>query len=149
MIDKKHNQELNFLKDGPWDELYVLTGHWISDLEFYRNDLRFLHHLIDKYLMWISKSENLDMVNKLKNGLFDLGVNVRDLLEKIGKHRIQLGQVVENFNKADAGIIRTEHEHLEEEITLFVKSFRNNRKEVFTITEYIIDSEKLASIMDA
>ncbi|NNE77749.1 MAG: hypothetical protein HKN31_11835 [Pricia sp.] len=149
MKNSKYDHELDFLKDGPWDELYVLTEHWKSDLEFYRDDLRFLHHLIEKYLMWISKSENMELVKELKKGLYDLNTKVKDLLEKVAKHCNQLGYLVENPNHADAGIIKTEHEHLEEEMAQFVKLFRTNRKEVFKITEYIIDSEQLANIMDS
>lgn len=147
MSDMRENDELDFLKDGPWDELYVLTSHWKSDLEFYRDDLRFLHHLADKYFMWITKQENLDMVKELKQGLFDLGTTCTDLLAKVDRHHVQLGRLVENPNEADAGVIKTEHEHLESEISQFVKAFRDNRKEVFAITEYVIDSEQLASIM--
>lgn len=147
MRDITNNKENNFLKDGPWDELYVLTQHWKSDLEFYRDDLRFLHHLIDKYFMWITKKENLDMVKKLKVGLADVKLKGDDLIKKIGKHLIQLGYMVEDPSKKDAGIIKTEHEHLEEEMAKFVKLFRENRKEVFTITEYIMDSEQLADII--
>lgn len=142
----KHDKELDFLKDGPWNELYVLTEHWRSDLQFYHDDLRFLHHLIDKYFMWIAKSENLDLVKELKKGLFNLNINCNDLIEKVKKHLIQLGYLVEDPNKGDAGIIKTEHEHLEEEIANFIKSFRKNRKKVFAITEYVIDSEELANI---
>jgi predicted regulator of amino acid metabolism with ACT domain len=40
-----------------------------------------------------------------------------------------------------------DHEALEDKISKFVKSFRSNRKEVFKITEYIIDSEKLPNIL--
>ncbi len=148
MNNTKYNEEIDFLKDGPWDELYMLTEHWKSDLEFYRDDLRFLHHLIDKYFIWITKRENLDMVKALKSGLFDMNTKCKDLLEKVNKHRIHLGYSVENSNKADAGVVKTEHEHLEEEIVAFVKSFRENRKEVFAITEHVIDSEKLATIME-
>ena len=144
----ENNKELQFVKDGPWSELYALTEHWKSDLEFYKDDLRFLHHLIEKYFMWITKPENLDMVKELKVGLFDLKNKCRDLLDKVQRHRVQLGQMVEDFNKADAGIIRTEHEHLEEEVANFVTTFRSNRKEVFAITEFIIDSESLANLMD-
>jgi hypothetical protein len=143
------DKELDFLKNGPWDELYVLTQHWKSDIEFYRDDLRFLHHLIDKYFMWIAKPENLILVRELKISLFELNKKSNDLLEKTSKHLLQLGYLVEEPNKGDAGIIKTEHEHLEEEITEFVKAFRRNRKEVFAITEYIIDSEKLASIIQS
>jgi len=149
MNTQKNDTELDFLKDGPWNELYILTEHWRSDLQFYHDDLRFLHHLIDKYFMWIAKSENLDLVKELKKGLFNLNTNCNDLLEKVKKHRNQLGYLVEDPNKGDAGIIKTEHEHLEEEFANFVKSFRQNRKEVFAITEYVIDSEELANIFDS
>ncbi|MCK0188401.1 hypothetical protein [Arenibacter sp. F20364] len=142
------NKETQFVKEGPWSELYVLCGHWKSDLEFYGDDLRFLHHLIDKYFMWITKQENLDMVKALEAGLSLLKKKNKDLLEKVGRHMGQLGQMVEDYNKTDASIIKTEHEHLEEEIANFVSHFRGNRKEVFAITEYIIDSESLANLMD-
>jgi hypothetical protein len=149
MSDTKYSAEMDFLKNGPWDELYALTEHWKSDLEFYRDDLRFLHHLIDKYFMWVIKTENLKLVKGLKRGLLNLNVKSKDLLDKVGRHRVQLGYMVEDSNRADAGIIKTEHGHLEEEMTQFVKLFRENRKEVFTITEYIIDSEELTNIMDS
>ena len=144
---KNNDKELDFLKDGPWDELYVLTQHWLSDLQFYRDDLRFLHHLIDKYFMWITKPENLVLVKELRLDLSELNYKTDDLLKKIQKHMIQLGRLVENSNLGDAGVVKTEHEHLEEEISDFVKAFRKNRKEVFTLIEYIIDSEELAGIM--
>lgn len=144
----ENNKESQFVKNGPWPELYVLTEHWKSDLEFYADDLRFLHHLLDKYFMWLTKPENLDMVKELKVGLFHLKNKCRDLLEKVQRHGMQLGEMVEDNNKADANLIRTEHEHLEEEVANFVTLFRSNRKEVFAITEFIIDSEKLVNLMD-
>lgn len=148
MSDEEHSQEIDFLEDGPWDELYVLTEHWQSDLEFYRDDLRFLHHLIDKYFIWITRQENLDRVRKLKTALQKITAKAKDLLEKVGKHRVQIGYLVVDTSQADAGIIEMEHEHLEEEIAQFVKAFRENRKEIFAMTEYVIDSEELAHIMD-
>ncbi|MEK6152280.1 hypothetical protein WIW50_03430 [Flavobacteriaceae bacterium 3-367] len=138
-----------YIQQAPWDELYVLTQHWKSDLEFYRDDLRFLHHLIDKYFMWITEKENLDLVKEIKKNLFTTGKQSKDLLAKVGKHLIQLGQLVENPNSGEAAIFKMEHEHLEDEIADFVKSFRQNRKEVFAITEYIIDSEQLPHIFES
>ena len=148
MGQTENNKQLQFIKNGPWSELYVLSEHWKSDLEFYGEDLRFLHHLIDKYFMWITKPENLDMVKELKVGLFNINTKCKDLLEKVGRHMVKLGQMVEDHNIADASVTLTEHEHLEEEMANFVILFRRNRKEVFAITEYIMDSEALANIMD-
>jgi hypothetical protein len=149
MNKQTKDSELYSLENGPWNELYVLTEHWKSDIEFYRDDLRFLHHLIEKYFIWITKPENLELVKELQQGLFGLNKKSDDLREKTGKHLIQLGKLVENPNSGNAGVIKTEHEHLEEEITDFVKEFRRNRKEVFVLTEYIIDSEDLVRMMES
>ncbi|MCK5441798.1 MAG: hypothetical protein KAJ23_07905 [Maribacter sp.] len=136
-----------YIQEAYWQELYVLAEHWKSDLQFYRDDLRFLHHLIEKYFMWITKSENLDLVKEIMLDLFDVTTKCKDLLEKVGKHLIQVGHLVENPNEADTGIFKMEHKHLEDEIAHLIESFRENRREVFAITEYVIDSEDLANIL--
>lgn len=44
--------------------------------------------------------------------------------------------------KYDSHGFRTEHQHLEDDISSFVKTFREIRKNVFTVTEQVIDSEE-------
>ena len=68
-------------------------------------------------------------------------------MDKVSKHILQLGELVENPDKEGSRIFRLEHEHLEDEIAHFVKSYRENRKEVFTITEYVVDNEKLVHLL--
>ena len=149
MDDTSYSKENAAFHNGPWEELCVLTGHCKSDLEFYMDDLLFLHHLIDKYFMWITRSENLNRVKDIKKELFRLKQKNNDLLEKVKKHGNQLGRLVENPNSKDSRVIIKEHEHLEEEMTVFVKSFRINRKKVYKISEYVIDSEQLGQIMQS
>jgi len=137
-----------FIQEANWQQLYVLTQHWKKDLEFYKDDLRFLHGLIDKYFIWITEKENLDSVKKIGINLLTITGKCQDLLEKISKHILQLGVLVENPGKEESRIFRLEHEHLEDEIADFVKSYRENRKEVFTITEYVVDNEKLVHLLE-
>lgn len=148
MIDRESNNWTSSSNVETWEELYVLTNHWKSDLEFYRDDLSFLYHLVNKYFLWITKSENIDIVKELKNSLFGMKEKVKELLDTTEEHGVRLGYLVENPNYADHDFMKKEHAHLEEEIAQYVKSFRNNRKEVFKITEYIIDSEELANVMN-
>jgi len=137
-----------FIQEANWQQLYVLTQHWKKDLEFYKDDLRFLHGLIDKYFIWITEKENLDSVKKIGINLLTITGKCQDLLEKISKHILQLGVLVENPGKEESRIFRLEHEHLEDEIADFVKLYRENRKEVFTITEYVVDNEKLVHLLE-
>ena len=134
-------------KKPDWQELYVLTEHWRSDLEFYKDDLRFLHHLVDKYFIWITKSENLEMVKEIMIQIQDLEKQCKDLMEGVKGHLHNLAQLANESNKPSLSEITDDHVVLETTIYNFVKDFRANRKEVFRITEYIIDSEELSNIL--
>ncbi len=130
-----------------WQELYVLTEHWQSDLEFYKDDLRFLHHLVDKYFIWITKSENLEIVKEIVLQVTDLQKRCENLIEKVLNHRHDLTYFENNSEESKWQQALEQHEELEKEIYSFVKEFRTNRKEVFRITEYVIDSEQLTDLI--
>jgi uncharacterized lipoprotein YmbA len=138
-----------YIHESNWEELYILTKHWKSDLQFYKEDLRFLRTLIGKYIIWITQKEHLDMVRITEIELVKMKNCYQDLLQKVNSHLKQLATMVEEGNKDESRLFRIEHEHLEDEIAEFVKAFRNNRKETFQITEYILDVEKISSVLHA
>jgi hypothetical protein len=138
-----------YIREANWEELYILTKHWKSDMQFYQDDLRFLRKLIGKYIIWITKKEHLDMVRNTEIELLNLVNRCKDLNQKVSSHLRQLATMIQEGSEDESRIFRLEHEHLEDEIAEFVKSFRINRKETFTITEYIIDVEKITSAMDS
>ncbi|MBT8187976.1 MAG: hypothetical protein KJO73_09830 [Croceitalea sp.] len=135
-------------EDTKWRELYVLTEHWKSDLLFYKDDLRFLHHLLDKYVIWITKEENLELVKGLQKSLHELKLVVESLLEQIAEHQKNLGLLVTLANIYKEKEANETHAQLEERFATFVKDFRENRKELFRLSDYIIDSEEMANIFN-
>ncbi|SFW23990.1 hypothetical protein [Cellulophaga fucicola] len=143
MSDFRNRPKDQYINEANWQELYVLTEHWKSDLLFYKDDLKFLHELIEKYLMWISKKENLDLVKEIEISLLVVDKQCTSLLERTTKHLHHLTELIENPFAYDSHKFRTEHGILEDNLSRFVKDFRKNRKEIFGITEYIIDGEKL------
>jgi hypothetical protein len=144
--DTKSTQQNNIIEIN-WQELYILTDHWKSDLDFYKDDLRFLHHLIDKYIIWITKDDNLNLVKDIEKNLFEIKKKSLDLMKELSTHQENLGLMVENPVQSSNPQFLKDHEVLEEKVSNFVKLFRSNRKEVFKITEYIIDSEELPDIL--
>jgi len=130
-------------------ELYILSRHWKSDLEFYKDDLRFLHNLVDKYLIWITKKENLELVNTIRKKEFSLGLECDNLLAEITKHLNEGAMIIENSKESHYENFKKTHLLLENNIAEFIKEFRKNRKEVFKVTEYIMDSEELGRILDS
>ncbi|WP_276391601.1 hypothetical protein [Eudoraea chungangensis] len=143
MADTKNTNR----ETSSWKELYILSDHWKSDMEFYQDDLRFLHHLIDKYIIWITKDKNLKLVEELRNHLLELRTDSTELLEKITDHRTEIGRIIDKTSNIKESYITKEHHQLEKGIADFVKAFRENRKSVFQITEYVIDNEELVNVL--
>jgi hypothetical protein len=138
MNDFRYRPKDNDIHKADWPKLYVLTEHWRSSFLFYKDDLRFLHHLIDKYFLWISKKETIDMVSEIEVNLLKADKECTSLLQRTNTHLQHLAALIDDPFKYDSHQFRTEHGLLEDELVYFVKDFRNNRKEVFAITKQII-----------
>jgi len=134
------------IKQANWQELYILTRHWKSDLEFYIEDLQFLQRLIDRYSLWIKKEQNSLMVNKLVSDLRQLSGDGKRILDRIQDHLGELASLMNGDKGLDPEVFIRDHEVLEDEISRFVKGFRNNRKEVYRVTEEVMDSEDLSGL---
>jgi len=137
----------SYIQETDWEELYVLTKHWKSDLLFYKQDLRFLHKLLNKYFIWITKKENLTTVEKIGKSILKDKETSQDLLIRVDEHLKHIAQTIDEPFKNDSRLFRSEHEELEDQIAKFYKTVRENRKQVFTITEHIIDSESLEHLL--
>ncbi len=137
-----------FIQQTDWDELYVLTKHWKSDLTFYKQDLHFLHKLLNKYFIWITKKENLDAVKSIGQGILEDKKTSDQLLRRVDEHITHIAQTIEDPFKHDSRLFREEHQGLEDDIAKFYKTVRENRKQVFAITEHIVDSESLEHLLE-
>lgn len=130
----------NYIQEADWQKLSVLSEQWKSDLMFYTDDLRFLHHIIDKYFLWISKKEHITRVQEIEANLIVIGEKCNLLLERIN---LRLAQLKEDPFRYDPHQFREEQETLENDLAQFLIDFRKNREEVFKVTEYLIEGEEL------
>lgn len=149
MNDFRYKPKDNYSYEDDWQKLFTLTEHWKSDIQFYKDDLRFLHHLIGKYFMWISEEENIDMVREIEVGLLEMDKKCCALEDRVNKHLHHLSELIDNPFAYDSHLFRGEHERLENDLSLFVKDFRKNRKEVFKITEYVMDAERFKGLLES
>ena len=131
----------DFTWTAEYQQLYTLTEHWQSDLQFYKGDLHFLYHLIDKYFIWLTHEENLNKMRKIASDLSENGKKCNELLAKTSKHLDHLIELIDDPFKYDSHKFRSEHEKLENEIASFVKKFWKIKRDTFVISEQIIEKE--------
>ena len=53
-----------------------------------------------------------------------------------------MAAILVNPFKYDSQKFREEHQQLEDDISVFIKTFRENRKEVFEVTKHVIESDE-------
>ncbi|SIS53249.1 hypothetical protein SAMN05421766_102594 [Zobellia uliginosa] len=133
----------DFIEKGNWQELYVLTEHWKSDLLFYRDDLKFLRHLEDKYFLWIKAEADLENIRRVGESILKDTRDCDQLLERVDTHLSHLSNIIGNPESQDEKAFREEHAELEEDMAEFVKNVRENRRRLFKVVEYDVEMDKL------
>ena len=83
------------------------------------------------------------MVREIEIGLLEMDNQSSTLLQRAIKHLHHLAELIDDPFAYDSHKFRTEHEQLDYDFVHFVEDFRKNRKEVFTITEHLINKEEM------
>lgn len=138
----------DFLLKAGWEELYVLTEYWKNDMEYYTDELRFLRNLVGKYLIWLLKDENIDKARSIYNRIKETEDEKEQIHEKIKKHLHHLTELIQDPEMKDEERFRNDHIELEEKVAALAKKFRTIKQEVFSITEHIMESEKLQHLLN-
>lgn len=124
------------------EQLYFKTEEYISELKFYRDDLTFLQHLLDKYFAQMIKIENLDEMRETMMRLQDIKYNGKILLENSEHHLLKITKLIDNSSKTGDKEIYPEHDVLEESVQSFKKKFRNTKTELFSIADHVLELQK-------
>lgn len=137
----------DYLYAADLSELYVLAEHWKSDMDFYKDELRFLHDLVDKYFIWLTSKENIDHTREVALRLRQAEEERSIVASGIRHHLHRIGQMIVGPAAGDEQDFREEHILLEDKMTDLVKNIRALKKEVFALTEHVIESEKLQHLL--
>jgi glutaredoxin 2 len=132
----------NYLLNAEWQELHILTTHWQSDMDFFKDEFRFMNVLFDKYFTALVDKDNIEKTKQVAANLADVQDRRDALVQRINKHLEHIQQLMTDPFYHDAASFRTEHGVLEDDLTDFIKAFRNVKNEVFQLTERIAKTEK-------
>lgn len=124
-----------------WNQVYILTKHWKSDLEFYKMDLDFLKGLIGKYFIWLNKDQNIKNLLRLKMRI-QLQLTELDHTNTLIDEHLKHLQERMHLTAEQEGL-RIENDVLEMRIANLLMAFKALKAEVLQTTELVIEEEKL------
>ena len=127
--------------DVELQELYILSNHWLTDIQFAEDELKFLKHLINKYLVTYTENiapEEINIFNEtieqqeaitlsIKNKIFDLLKFIGPIVKGTGG---EIGvDLIEKFTL------------LETEVKTLFESAKQLKRSLFSFTEEVMRTE--------
>lgn len=134
--------------DNSWQEMYIITERWQSDLAFFNDELSFFRKLINKYLLWLVDEKNIEHTRKLAADISKFDKRGVTVSQKLATHLRELANLAENPFSHNAQSCRDAHGALESIVAELAKDFRSLKKKVFRVTETVIDSEKANRLLN-
>jgi hypothetical protein len=131
-----------------WQQMHIVSKHWQSDLVFFQDELHFFGKLIDRYLMWLTDNEHIGRTRKIAVDLQRIEKKRISLLDALNEHHRRLANLIENPFSHNAQECKEEHSKIEDDLAVFVKTFRRAKREVFNVTEVVIESEKSRNLLE-
>ena len=131
----------DFIHTANWKEIYMLTKHWQSDVEFFAYEIKFLLNLTNKYFIWLTDDQNIETVASVQKDLKRLRKEQKELADNLKTHLNHITALLENAFIYDEHTFKDEHIALENKLTDFTKTFKEVKKQVFKCTEEVLNSE--------
>ncbi len=137
----------DYLHTASWEELYILTKHWLSDMNFFKDEMQFLNNLIGRYFIWMAEKDNFHEAQVITAKIIELDKTEEALSAAIKKHKADLALLMEKAFTNENESFRREHVKLEDDLAKFTDTFRKVKKEVFDFSEKAIENDKLHHLL--
>jgi len=122
-------------------ELYILSNHWISDIHFEEDEIRFLKKIINNYLVPGLKSGQLNEIADFNKTLTRQDENIANLKNKIAGLLKFIGGLVNDSNAEIRIDLVEKFAALEAEMKTLFESVKQVKKLLFSFTEEVMKAE--------
>ncbi|MFT7611281.1 MAG: hypothetical protein ACI9J3_000223 [Parvicellaceae bacterium] len=147
MTEIRLRPKTDFMQKADLSQILILTQHWVSDLLFFFDELKFFTHLVDKYFILLLKEENINKAQIIVTNIHKFEKEVNHLKDKIQNHIDYLEKLYDVNANTDEALFREQHEDLEQEMTDLIKQFRETKQEVFSLSKRMMETEKLSHLL--
>lgn len=136
------HSNLNLQKE--LQQMYARTEHWISDYIFFKDEIRFLTNLLDRYYVGvvISDSDKLDVLKKTAIKLIELDAEMESISKDNEETLTYITRLLKNELAFDPAEFRETYADIENEHTGFLKRYRAVKKEIYDLQKQLKQTEK-------
>jgi len=125
-------------------QMYVRTEHWISDYEFFEDEVNFLINLTDKYFVGavLSDVDNNEKLKDVVKRLFKLDESRKSIAALNKENLTYLAHLIQNKEIFDPEECRDRQSDLETDHIDFLRKYRSIKKEIFQLAKQLLESSR-------
>ena len=123
-------------------ELYILSKHWISDIHFIEDELRFLKHVVETRLVPNLKNEQLFEAEDFNKSFVQIEENIPALKTEISDFLKFVDPLINESNNTIGLNLLEKFTALDSEMKTLFESVIQVKKLLFSFTEDVMKAEK-------
>jgi hypothetical protein len=123
-------------------ELYILSKHWISDIHFIEDELRFLKHVVEKHLAPNLKNEQLFEVDDFNEAFVQTEGNIPALKTEVSNFLKFIAPLVKKPDTMIGLNLLEKFTTLDTEMKTLFESLKQVKKLLFSLTDDVMKTEK-------
>ncbi len=134
--------------DCELQELYILSRHWTSDIQFVEDEIRFLKNVIKKYLVPGLENGQLPEIEFFTIALDEQEVNIPGLKKRISKLLKFMEPIINEENKEIGIDLLERFTTLEKEMQALFESVKLAKSSLFSVAEKLMKTEKCSLFLN-
>ena len=123
------------LLESELQDLYKQSRHWLSDIQFVEDEIRFFKDISNTYLVPYIDRELLDKVKNFTKAVFGQESNIMDLKRSIPEFLKFVAPYATDTEKKMGIVLLETFNDLQSRVTDLLNSVREGKKQLFLILE--------------
>ncbi len=129
-------------KNEQLEQRYVLARRWLSDLNFFRNELAFFDKMLERHIIFLEDDDCLAMLEAMKKGLHLFQTEHGTLYQQVADYLETIGLEEGEMLPGRLSITAFRHEPLHQKMALFVNEFRVYKQRLFGFVSELMAQHK-------
>ncbi|GGI26462.1 hypothetical protein [Pedobacter mendelii] len=123
-------------------QYHAIARHWASDVDFFKIETVFLHHLLDDYFIRLSGPKYVEGLKSIGKKLLQLEKDKYSTDIHLIEHLKNLEGQTEDLVFARGEFLADTHEQMEKAMTHLNKTYRDLKKELFFLIQQVIKAQQ-------
>ena len=130
------------------EELHNESKTWLSTIAFWKDEVKFMHQLINQNFVYFFSNDDKGSLNALLDKITTIEKTKLDVLKsKVINHEKILADYIKFGTELDEEAFKKDHGAISKEFDLFQSNYRMVKSEIFRFAESVLKNKDIKKIL--